>query len=101
MIDIADNVEAGRFEIKVDGELAGFADYRLRAEKMVFTHTEIRDEFEGQGLGGKLAGAALDAARDTGLKVVPRCSFIAGYIKRHPEYADLIDESYTTPDETV
>jgi len=101
MINIADNVDAKRFEIKVDGRLAGFADYRLRAEKMVFTHTEIGDEFEGQGLGGKLAAAALDAARDTGLTVVPRCSFIASYIKRHPEYADLVDDSYTTPDDAL
>ena len=58
---------------------------------MIFTHTEIDDAFEGQGLGSTLAKAALADAREHGLRVVPLCPFIAGYIKKHPEYTDLVD----------
>ncbi|GAA5072579.1 hypothetical protein HNP84_003801 [Thermocatellispora tengchongensis] len=89
-IAVADNPEAARFEITVDGALAGFAEYRLKDDRIVFTHTEIDPAFEGQGLGSRLAAAALDASRDTGLTVVPRCPFIARYIDRHPEYRSLL-----------
>ncbi|RCG31323.1 N-acetyltransferase [Sphaerisporangium album] len=89
-VEVADNAEAKRYEIRVDGKLAGFADYRLRADRMIFTHTEIGDEYEGQGLGSRLIRVALDGARDTGLSVVPRCPFVARFIERHPEYQDLL-----------
>ncbi|GII86025.1 N-acetyltransferase [Sphaerisporangium siamense] len=92
-VDVADNPEARRYEIRVDGKQAGFADYRLRDDRMVFTHTEIDEEYEGQGLGGTLIRVALDAARDTGLRVVPLCPFVAAYIEKHPEYADLVAEA--------
>ncbi len=92
MIDatVTDNPEAARFEVRLNGRLAGFAQYRLRGDRVVFTHTEIRPEFEGKGLGSVLIRTALDSARDTGLTVVPLCPFVAGYIERHPEYADLL-----------
>ncbi|MEU9888147.1 GNAT family N-acetyltransferase [Sphaerisporangium sp. NPDC051017] len=92
-VEVADNAEARRFEIRVDGNLAGFADYRLRADRMIFTHTEIGDEYEGHGLGSRLIRVALDGARDTGLKVVALCPFVARYIERHPEYQDLLAEN--------
>ena len=94
MTEVVDDAEAARYEILADGQVAGFAEYRLRPGKIVFTHTVIRDEFEGKGLGGKLVSAALDRAREAGLKVVPLCPFVAGYIKRHPEYLDLVDDNY-------
>ncbi|GII52959.1 N-acetyltransferase [Planotetraspora thailandica] len=94
MTEVVDNTEAARYEIRVDGELAGIAQYRLRPGKIVFTHTVIHDEFEGKGLGSKLVSTALDRARAAGLKVVPLCPFVAGYIERHPEYRDLVDENY-------
>jgi predicted GNAT family acetyltransferase len=93
-IEVSDNPEASRFEILVDGEVAGFAHYRRRPSKIIFTHTEIRPEFEGMGLGSRLAAAALDQSRASGLPVVPLCPFIARYIQRHPEYKDLVKESY-------
>jgi hypothetical protein len=89
---VQENREQHRFEVHVDGTLAGFAAYRLADDTVTFTHTEIGDEYEGQGLGSQLASAALDAARDAGLAVVPVCEFIAGYVKGHPEYAELVPE---------
>ena len=91
-IDVRDAAEQTRYEIRVDGELAGFAQYHDRAHRRVFVHTEIDDAFEGQGLGSKLASAALDDVRERGLRVVPLCPFIARYIERHPAYADLVDQ---------
>jgi predicted GNAT family acetyltransferase len=93
VIEVADNPQAARYEVTLDGRLAGFAEYRLKADKIVLVHTEILPEFEGKGLGGRLASAALDGARDAGLTVVPLCPFMADYIKRHPQYADLVAET--------
>lgn len=92
-IEITDNADQSRFEITVDGQLAGFAEYRLLPDRIVFTHTEVADAFEGQGLAGKLVARALDVSRDTGLKVVPLCPYVARYISRHPQYQDLVAES--------
>jgi hypothetical protein len=90
-IDIVDNPMESRFEVLVDGKVAGFADYRLRAAKIVFTHTEVLPDYEGQGLAGKLVGHALQASADTGLRVLPLCPYVAKYIERHPEFQDLVD----------
>ncbi len=90
-IEVADHPDSDRFEIHVDGALAGFAQYVRRGGRLVFVHTEIDPAFEGQGLGSRLAAAALDAARAAGEPVVPLCPFIHAFIDRHPEYADLVD----------
>ncbi|NJP26207.1 N-acetyltransferase [Microbispora sp. SCL1-1] len=87
---VADNPEASRFEITVDGALAGFAEYRLSGPRISFTHTEIDPAFGGRGLGSTLVKAALDAARDAGLSVLPFCPFVQRYIERHPDYLDLV-----------
>lgn len=91
--EVARNAGASRFEISVDGRLAGFAEYRERPGKIVFTHTEVSDDFEGQGLGSLLVREALDQVRSDGLAVLPLCPFVARYIERHPEYRDLVDDS--------
>ena len=70
--------------------LAGFATYRLHPGRITFLHTEIEPEYEGSGLGSRLAAAVLDDARARGLSVVPICPFISSWIRRHPEYADLV-----------
>ena len=83
--------ERSRFEIHVDGRIAGFAQYRMGDPGLiVFTHTEIDDAYEGRGLGSILIRAALDAARSRSLAVRPECPFVRGYIGRHPEYLDLV-----------
>jgi uncharacterized protein len=89
-VTISDNGDASLYEIHVDGELAGVAQYRRREDEIIFTHAEIAPAFEGRGLGGRLAKFALDDVRSRGLPVVPDCPFIAAYIKSHPEYADIV-----------
>lgn len=90
MVTVADAPERDRFEIEVDGVLAGFAQYRRRPGALAFIHTEIDAEHEGEGLGGRLVRAALDAARADGLAVLPFCPFVRGFIDRHREYLDLV-----------
>jgi predicted GNAT family acetyltransferase len=87
---VADNPAESRFEIRVDGELAGFADYRDRRAGRAFTHTEVEAEYEGEGLASKLIRYALDDARSAGRKVLPFCPFVRSFIERHPDYADLV-----------
>ena len=87
---VVDNPEARRFEVLVDGEVAGFTEYRRTKSSVAFTHTVIEPAFEGRGLGSVLARGALDATREAGLPVLPYCPFIRGYIQRHPAYLDLV-----------
>ncbi len=89
-ITVQDNAEQSRYEaLDESGVVAGYAAYQRSDEDVVFTHTVVDDAFEGRGVGSALARAGLDAAREAGVRVVPRCSFIAGYVERHPEYAGL------------
>lgn len=92
--DVVDNPDERRYEIRSDGQLAGFAVYRLSGDAITFTHTEIDPMFDGQGLGSRLARAALDDVRARRLHAVPLCPFIAGWIRRHPEYLDLVAEHH-------
>lgn len=62
----------------------------ISGEKIIFTHTEVPKALEGTGLGSMLAKAALNYAKDHQLKVMPLCPFMAGYIKRHPEWKELL-----------
>lgn len=87
---VLDVPEWSRFEIHVDGRLAGFAQYRAEPGTIRFIHTEIDEAYEGQGLGGRLARFALDAARTRGLAVYPDCPFIRGWIAKHEDYQDLV-----------
>ncbi len=92
-ITVTNNRDAGRFEVKLDGETA-FAEYRLGKDRITFPHTVVPDAFEGRGIGGALVKAGLDYARAEKLKVLPLCSFFAGYIARHPEHQDLLHPDY-------
>lgn len=89
-ITVADHPGRHRYEIEVDGARAGFASYRSQPGTVVFLHTEIDPAYEGRGLGGRLARAALDDVRAKGLTTTPLCPFIAHYIETHQEYADLV-----------
>ncbi|GGT18130.1 GNAT family N-acetyltransferase [Nonomuraea spiralis] len=92
-IEVVDNSTECRFEVLVDGKVAGFADYRLLPTKIVFTHTEVLPAYEGQGLAGRLVEFALRASIDTGLRIVPLCPYVARYIERHPEFREFTDSS--------
>jgi predicted GNAT family acetyltransferase len=87
---VTDNPAASRFEISVDGEVAGFISYTRGDATLSFLHTEIEPRFEGRGLGSILVRGALDAARKDGSPVLPYCPFVRRYIQRHPEYRDLV-----------
>ena len=90
-ITVADNPDQHRYEATIDGTVAGFAQYDLDGDTIVFVHTEVDDAFEGQGVGSTLARAALDDVRAKGeSKVVAECPFIAKWIHRHPDYQDLL-----------
>lgn len=91
--EVHDEPERSRFTARVEGRLAGVAAYELVDGVITFTHTVVGDDFEGQGVGSALARTALDAARERGLAVVPRCPFIAGWIEHHPDYADLVRDA--------
>ena len=87
-MDIHDNCEDSRFELEQDGQVA-FAAYRRMGDTIVFTHTIVPSALRGSGIGSRLIAAALAAVRAEGLKVVPECSFVAAYLERHPEAAEL------------
>jgi predicted GNAT family acetyltransferase len=91
--EVRDNPDRSRYEILVDGEVAGFTDYRRRDGRITFTHTEVDDAHEGEGLGSTLVRHGLDAARDAGLAVFPSCPFTAEWIRHHPEYVELVPEN--------
>ncbi|HEX8573301.1 MAG TPA: GNAT family N-acetyltransferase [Allosphingosinicella sp.] len=86
---VRNNAAANQFELEVDGQLA-LAAYRLRDGRITFTHTEVPDALEGRGIGSKLVAAALDDAREQGLKVIPACPFVKHYMDKHPETQDLL-----------
>jgi uncharacterized protein len=94
-VTILDVAEWARFEVHVDGKLAGFAQYRVAPGTITFTHTEIDDAYGGKGLAGKLVRAALDAARTRGLAVLPECPYVRRWIERHEDYQDLVPASFT------
>jgi predicted GNAT family acetyltransferase len=87
------NEQTHRFELTVDGETA-FAEYDLRRDALVLPHTVTPPALAGRGVGSALAKAALGYARLNHLKVKPYCPFIAGYIQKHPEWHDLVDEEF-------
>jgi predicted GNAT family acetyltransferase len=86
--EVRDNPDESRFEMSTGAGLA-ISEYQLRGGVLHIMHTEVPKELEGQGMGARLARGVLDAARARGLNVVPRCPFVAAYMKRHKEYDDL------------
>jgi predicted GNAT family acetyltransferase len=90
-IDVVDVPEQHRFEARTeDGEVAGFSAYRLDGARVVFTHTEVDDAYEGQGVGSRLVQGALDQLRDRGRSVRPDCPFVREWIDKHPAYGTLV-----------
>jgi len=89
---LRDNPDELRYELLVDGEVVGELRYRLRPDAVALIHTEVPEAFEGRGYGGQLVEGALDDLRRRGLKIVPICPFVRGYLQRHPEYGDLVVE---------
>lgn len=89
-IQVSNNEAENRYVASLDGDPAGIAEYRRDGDALVFTHTVVDEEIEGQGVGSALIRAALDDARARHLTVVPECEFVAAFIDEHPEYQDLL-----------
>ena len=81
--------ESGRFQVEVQGQLC-VADYQLRGDTMLMTHTGVAPELQGHGIAAALVQAALDHARVKGFKVNPLCSYVRVYMRRHPETLSLL-----------
>jgi predicted GNAT family acetyltransferase len=82
--------EHHRYQLLLDGHVVGFSTFRVRPGYLVFLHTETDANFEGRGFGSRLARGLLDEVRARGEKIKAECPFIAAYIKKHPEYEDLL-----------
>jgi predicted GNAT family acetyltransferase len=86
-----DSPDRHRYELRSGDELIGIVTYRLGEDVITLVHTEVDPAHEGEGHASTLARGALDDARSRGLRVVPSCSYVASYVEKHPEYADLVD----------
>jgi predicted GNAT family acetyltransferase len=84
------NDERSRYDIVVDDRVVGHTDFRVDGDRHVFVHTEIDPAYRGRDLAERLVTAALDDAREAGVRVVPSCPYVAQFIEQHPEYADLV-----------
>ena len=89
---VADNPASSRFELTVDGELAGFVDYRRDGDEYAIPHTRIYTQYEGRGLGSELVSEALNEIAARGGTVLPYCPFVPKVIRDHPEFVALVPE---------
>jgi uncharacterized protein len=88
-LDIRNNETESRFETTVDGELA-FAEYEIDDNALVLTHTLVPEGISTRGVASGIIRHALEHAKAENMRVVPQCSFAAAYIKRHPEFEELL-----------
>lgn len=88
--EIVRNDDRARYEVRDGDQVLGFAMFREEPGRTVFTHTVVRPEFEGRGIGSELARHVIEATVAEGRSVVPECPFIAAYLEEHPEYADSV-----------
>lgn len=89
-IEVRDNPVESRYEILVDGVVAGFTTYKLHSDRIALIHTEVGEEYTGQGLATRLVTDELDDARRRGLDVLPFCPLVRQFIADHPAYLDLV-----------
>jgi predicted GNAT family acetyltransferase len=97
-IVVQDNPGESRYELLLDNHLVGEILYRLSPDAVVLLHTEVLPSLEGKGLGARLVAGALDDVRARGLHVVAVCPFVRSYIRRHPDYADLVVRGVSVPE---
>jgi uncharacterized protein len=91
-VQVADNPDQAQYEIRVDGEIAGFVQYHLRDGVIAFLHAETDSRFRGHGVAGHLIQSSLESARERHLAVLPYCPFVRRWMSEHPEYTDLVPE---------
>ncbi|HLX65844.1 MAG TPA: GNAT family N-acetyltransferase [Puia sp.] len=88
-LNVFNNIERQQFQVGLDGEVASL-EYRLKEGRIVLMHTEVPEKFGGHGVGSALADYAFRYARSNHLPVKIYCPFVQAYIKRHPEYRDMV-----------
>jgi predicted GNAT family acetyltransferase len=86
---VSDNISRNRYELEIDGVIA-YVNYTRAGDTVSFDHTEVPSQLAGKGVGSRLARGALELARSAGVKVIPRCGYIAEFIRKHAEYQDLV-----------
>jgi uncharacterized protein len=89
MNHVRDNTAQGRFELDVEGGVA-FANYRLTPSAVIITHTETPRALRGRGIASELVAGALELIRADGHKVIAGCGFVVDYLRKHPEYGDIV-----------
>jgi predicted GNAT family acetyltransferase len=90
---VRDRREASRYELTVDGALAGTVAYHDRSTSRILDHTHVDPAFAGRGLGSRLAAAVLDDALDRGMAVVVRCPFLRAFLEQEPAVAERVRRS--------
>ena len=96
-VKFRENEAKQQYEVYVNGQLVGHAQYRPLPEARLLPHTELDEQYEGQGLGSRLVQFALDDLRERGLNAVPTCPFVTSYIRKHPEYLGLVKPEQRRP----
>jgi len=88
-LEVIHNEAENRFEVWIDGQLSKL-DYNDHDDTIVMMHVGVHPEQRGQGIAGKLTQVALEYAKEKNLRVIPMCSYVAAYIHKHPQYAELM-----------
>ena len=89
-LELSHNPAAQHYEAKQGGQIVAFIEYRDAASARLLTHTEVNPDLEGQGVGSQLVKFALEEIKSSGASLVPMCPFVAAYVQRHREYAELV-----------
>ncbi|WP_038362828.1 GNAT family N-acetyltransferase [Bosea sp. UNC402CLCol] len=89
-MDVVEKPEENRFELALEGGTAVVA-YRMDGNRLVLIHTEVPEQFSGQGVGSRLAKGVFELIRASGRKAVVRCPFLKAWVAKHPEYDDIVD----------
>ena len=90
---VRNNPDRSRYEVHAGDDEAGYVEYERDGDTVTFTHTVVHPAYEGQGVAGRLVQQALDDVRSAGQRVVAQCSYVRGWIAKHPEYADLVERA--------
>jgi predicted GNAT family acetyltransferase len=98
-IEIVHVPERHRYELRDGGKRIGMTLYRVQDDGQVFAfdHTEVDEGYSGLGLAGRLVTFALDDVRAQGLRIRPYCPYVRAFVRRHPDYQDLVAEGFVAP----
>ena len=88
-LDIRHDEDRGFFSVVVDG-IKGYVQYERDGDTLAATHTVVPQAIGGRGIAAQLVARLFEHARAEGLKVLPRCSYVAAWVRKHPEVADLL-----------